>query len=256
MHALDQTARWAHRPHYNQWAQELAISAYRGFHHVLPGSGLSLLYWKMSIDLSRPLVTSMGQHDPLDGYLVCAQLRTSAAALGLAEHADLQAAQSGLAAMTRSDAWTTSDPLGLGGLLSDACRAHQLAQANSSLLPDLVPELLRAAIVGLATSERRGDFARPALERLAFRELGLAIGLSAVEIMQSIEVAATTPSPHIARLLLTLQPYVRLQAEIRDFWLQAEHQDNSTWLEHRDINEVMLATVLIPNGQLTLSGMT
>lgn len=27
------------------------------------------MYWKMSVDLSRPQVPSMGHHDPLDGYI-------------------------------------------------------------------------------------------------------------------------------------------------------------------------------------------
>jgi hypothetical protein len=32
----------------------------------------------MSVDLSRPLVPSMGQHDALDGFITCTQLRTTA----------------------------------------------------------------------------------------------------------------------------------------------------------------------------------
>ena len=40
------------------------------------------MYWKMSIDLSRPLVASMGQHDPLDGFVTCAELDATACALG------------------------------------------------------------------------------------------------------------------------------------------------------------------------------
>lgn len=36
------------------------------------------MYWKMSVDLSRPQVPSMGQHDPLDGYLTYNQLRVAA----------------------------------------------------------------------------------------------------------------------------------------------------------------------------------
>ena len=39
------------------------------------------MYWKMSIDLTRPQVSSMGQHDPLDGYITTVQLRTTAASL-------------------------------------------------------------------------------------------------------------------------------------------------------------------------------
>jgi hypothetical protein len=33
------------------------------------------MYWKMSIDLSRPLVQSMGQHDSLDGFITYNQLQ-------------------------------------------------------------------------------------------------------------------------------------------------------------------------------------
>lgn len=37
------------------------------------------MYWKMSIDLDRPQVRSMGHHDPLEGYVACAQLAATAA---------------------------------------------------------------------------------------------------------------------------------------------------------------------------------
>ena len=30
----------------------------------------------MSTDLTRPLVPSMGQHDPLDGFVTCNELQT------------------------------------------------------------------------------------------------------------------------------------------------------------------------------------
>lgn len=33
------------------------------------------MYWKMNIDLSHPQVHSMGQHDPLDGYLTYNELQ-------------------------------------------------------------------------------------------------------------------------------------------------------------------------------------
>lgn len=38
----------------------------------------------MSTDLSRPLVASMGQHDPLDGLITCTQLETTAALIAVA----------------------------------------------------------------------------------------------------------------------------------------------------------------------------
>jgi hypothetical protein len=36
----------------------------------------------MSIDLSRPLVDSRGQHDPLDGLVTCLELRHVAKVVG------------------------------------------------------------------------------------------------------------------------------------------------------------------------------
>jgi hypothetical protein len=61
------------------WARELAETAHGAFTHAKRGAGLRM-YWKMSIDLSRPLVPVMGQHDPLDGYVTCLQLRATASA--------------------------------------------------------------------------------------------------------------------------------------------------------------------------------
>ena len=37
------------------------------------------MYWKMSIDLSRPLVNSMGHHDPLDALVTYMELRANSA---------------------------------------------------------------------------------------------------------------------------------------------------------------------------------
>jgi hypothetical protein len=61
-----------------RWARELAAAAFAAFTYVLPDSDRRRMYWKMSIDLSRPLVPSMGHHDPLDGFITFRQLQTSA----------------------------------------------------------------------------------------------------------------------------------------------------------------------------------
>jgi hypothetical protein len=37
---------------------------------------------------------------------------------------------------------------------------------------------------------------------------------------------------------------------ICEFWLEPANRANSTWTEHADINEVMLATCLVPGGFL------
>jgi hypothetical protein len=40
---------------------------------------------------------------------------------------------------------------------------------------------------------------------------------------------------------------------IESFWRDPEHRQSLAWSEHRDINEVMLATSLVPEGFLVLS---
>jgi hypothetical protein len=54
---------------------ELAKTAHKKFTY-LPNHGIrKRMYWKMSIDLNRALVHSMGQHDPLDGYVTYCEIQ-------------------------------------------------------------------------------------------------------------------------------------------------------------------------------------
>ena len=76
MHALDQVARATRQPRFNLWARELADAAHRAFSYG--AAGRRAMTWKMSTDLSRALVPSMGQHDPLDGLITCVQLQATA----------------------------------------------------------------------------------------------------------------------------------------------------------------------------------
>ena len=56
------------------WAVELAKTAHARFTYMPASGGRKRMYWKMSIDLTYPLVPSMGQHDPLDGLITYQQL--------------------------------------------------------------------------------------------------------------------------------------------------------------------------------------
>ena len=52
--------------------------------------------------------------------------------------------------------------------------------------------------------------------------------------------------------LRKLMQYVPVGEKIESFWRIPEHRRSLTWSEHRDINEVMLATSLVPEGFLVL----
>jgi hypothetical protein len=257
MHALDQVTRTTQQARYNTWARELAGSAFVAF--TAPSDsdrGARRMVWKMSIDLTRVLVPSMGQHDPLDGYITALQLQTTAAAqAGPGAGPDLDEAIGGYAAMIRRGEWTTPDPLGLGGLLVDAWRVQQLIHQGAKPDVPLLDRLLDGAATGLQYYARSGELQQPARYRLAFRELGLAIGLHALErLQQSVEQAAppTPADPRLRARLQELMAYLPLREAIEGFWREPANQRSDTWAEHRDINEVMLATSLAPDGYLTL----
>src|SRR5687768_174201 len=129
MHALAQTARAHSNPQLLVWACELADTAHRRFTYGVGPH--KRMYWKMSIDLKRPIVPSMGQHDPLDGLVTYLDLQATAAALDTVGRApDLTDAVSDFAAMIEPENLATADPLGIGGLLVDAARLAQLIKAG------------------------------------------------------------------------------------------------------------------------------
>ena len=255
MHSLDQISRSTGDPEFNVWARELAVTAYDAFTYLPSPDGTPSMYWKMSIDLTRPLVPSMGQHDPIDGYITAMQLRAPVAGLSQSiDNPDLEKAIRRFADMTNVANLTSPDPLGIGGLLVDAYRVTQLIEQGGLSDEDLLEHLLTAALAGLEYYAQSGELRAPAESRLAFRELGLAIGLHAVDHMWlSVAENHTTISPGVHAKLEALMRYVPLGDEIESFWLAPAHQDTSTWSEHQDINEVMLATRLAPDGFLVLA---
>jgi hypothetical protein len=184
------------------------------------------MYWKMSVDLMRPLVASMGHHDPLDGYVTCLQLDATTR-----RGADLGDAIADFRSMIDPSGLATADPLGIGGLLVDAYRLTQLDRDRP-----LRDALLDAARAGLARYVRQPDLRLPAAHRLAFRELGLAIGIAAALAMNAAGFAQ----------------YAELHRAIEAFWLDGEHRRSRTYSGHQDISDVMLATSLSPGGFLVL----
>lgn len=214
MHALAQAGQ-------PRWATELADAAHRRFVHEVRGR--KRMYWKMSIDLGRPLVASMGHHDPLDGYVTALVLDRN--------RGELASAIADYRAMIDPQSLATGDALGIGGLLVDAYRLTQLGRDQP-----LRDAALDAARVGLEHYLRQPDLRLSAGHRLAFRELGLAIGLAAADAMGA---------PGFSRFL-------HVRDEITQFWLADEHRRSRTYRGHEDISDVMLATSLEPDGFLVV----
>jgi hypothetical protein len=241
---------------YSRWAVELAKAAYRGFVHTTP-SGSRYMHWKMSIDLSYPLVFSMGHHDPLDGLITFSQLQVAEKKYG-PEAGDaggsLTGEIAGVATMCKKRDWATDDSLGLGGLLCDAYRIAQLRVAGDAGLMGLLADLPDAALVGLKSFVKQKVLRQRADYRLAFRELGLSIGLHALVKLKTLteERKGLFEELDLGPRTDALMQYLPVGEMIETFWLEDIHRQSSTWQEHCDINSVMLATSLMPDRFLTI----
>lgn len=256
MHALSRVARITGDPRYLAWGIELAGTAHARFTHAPRPGARKRLCWKMSIDLTRPLVASMGQHDPLDGLITFQELRAVAdrdfPAAGLP---DLNAGISDFAEICRGSALATDDPLGIGGLLSDAWRIVQLMTWGKFEDISLLEGIADAALLGLESFTAGDPLRLPASYRLPFRELGLAIGLKGVGgISRCVEerpglFGAMT---EFKRRIGQLSRYAPLAGNIEEFWLEQRKLNIRNWQDHRDINMVMLATSLSPDGFLNV----
>ncbi|CAH1779866.1 unnamed protein product [Owenia fusiformis] len=246
MHALLCVSMITKDDKYVIWAEELVKGVHSKFVYKY-GSTLRM-YWKMSIDLSRPQVRSMGHHDPLDGLITYRAIKAAR------PNADIDSEISDLEKICEHKDWSTDDSLGLGSLLSDALRLMKIICVTEDLsgLP-LLKKILEDSNKGLKSFARRGLKGK-AERRLAFRELGLAIGMSAVPLMQSLidgNQRIFNQDPSIQKLVTEMKQYMeQFNHDVITFWLDPKSQKFGSWTSHLDINMVMLATSLNSGGFL------
>jgi hypothetical protein len=249
MHALERVADVTGDARFHSQACELAKAAYAGFVRRT-ASGERRLCWKMSIDLSRPQVASTGLHDALDGFITCSTLQAGSrryARRSDPDPLDLGSECRELGAMCAGQSWDTDDPLGLGGLLCDAQRLARLMAEGDLHEPALLASLLASGLRGLSRQVRQRAFEASPERRLAFRELGLSIGLHAASRIRTDVLQDTDRA--LLEEILEQRPLAR---QIESFWLDPRAQACAPWKDHLDINAVMLATSLAPVGYLDL----
>jgi hypothetical protein len=254
MHALQCVATATSERVYSRWARELAKKVHAGFVFTSALDGQKYIHWKMSIDLSRPLVPSMGLHDPLEGFITYSQVQ--AAGGGDEPQLDLSDEIKELAAICRGRNWATEDPLGIGGLLCNGLQLAQLMVRDRSGQDKLLLALLDSSLQGLESYLRTNTLLLPAHYRLAFREFGLSIGMHAVAGLKGLlqrETGAFKESTALSARIEKLLRYQSVGEQIEKFWHEEANREVETWLEHRAINMVMQATSLAPDGFLQLS---
>jgi hypothetical protein len=229
--ALLQAGRYFEEEKFFTWAAELSLA---GAPFIEEKGGRLKMYWKMSVDLSRPLVPVMGAHDPLEG-LLCA--------LQCSEHVTLCRTNfelyiRRLEQLCKRVDWTTDDALGLGGLLLNVVRAADLQR--TVLLPACVSpaRILRSVEEGLRTFADDFKAYQPPSYRLAFRECGLSLGLRAI-MGHKVFLTEQGLEPVFSTEIMGLPDLIEA------FWQEEGNQRAVTYTEHLDINEVSLASSML-----------
>lgn len=255
---------------WNHMAVDLAHAACAAFIHSPRVGAAPRMYWKMSIDLTRPLVKSMGLLDPLDGFTAVARVRAcgrrlahdeGGASAGLAPddpHGTSAGRSTGLsielerlhAMLGEPAAWATTDALGIGGLLHAASEQIDLIASGDLPFDAKLHDLLAATHRSLDFFVSSECFSRPLPMRLAFRELGLALGVQAIEPMlecvmrDSHRFGEPGDLAALSARLDAMSKFALLAQHVEETWLAPAAQETRGWTEHLDINEVMLAASL------------
>lgn len=226
-------ARESRDDKYSVWAADLLKAGEK----FIYSSSMGLrMYWKMSSDLSRPLVPGMGGHDPLEGVICALNIKESIPEKAIY----IQEITAKFQQMCKNKNWSTSDSLGLGGLLLNTLKASKLS-SQKELPPSTKPaDLLEECIDSLENYVQQKEITYPAHRRLAFRECGLSLGLRALEGSKEKNYLANKDVGHDR-----FKEYWPLANSIEEFWLKNSSQKASTWTEHLDINSVSLAASLV-----------
>ena len=239
MDALSRASTLVRESKYHRQAAELAKAVFPRFLQRSPSGAPLGLAWKMSIDLSRPQVSGISPHDALDGYATFKWLDA-----GAAGEASLSEETEVLRSLVKYWDWDTTDSLGLGGLLLDALRLAILADRSDSD-EKLLGRILSSVAGGLDGFMQEGALKQPPTRRLGFRELGLSIGLQGMDLISAAAEKSAGLAAVSGRYIRALRTASAIGAQIVEFWSEHRHRQSPTWQDHRDINEVMLATAML-----------
>jgi hypothetical protein len=246
-HALVVIANETDDERYLIQAHELMKKALSCFLYEPTTSKRSRIYWKMSIDLTRPLVSSMGHLDPLDGLVVLYELNRAYSPRDDSFRDELIS----LSEICSDSHWRAIDMLSIGSLMIEAYRMGQLIARGEDLDISLLYDVIHGAYEGLSDLDGVDWDIAPEL-RLAFRELGLVIGLKAIGRFSEVVLREKGLRDVLARPLVAFERFLPLIGVIEHFWSAPENRINNTWMEHADINGVVMATALIPDAFLEL----
>ncbi len=219
---------------YAAWAAELIRTTEKFLNNY---QETMKLYWKMNVDLSEPVVSSMGAHDPLEGLICLIIARREVPE----QDVILKPLENTLRNLCKGMTWFTSDALGTGILLLDTSKTAELQLSGADLPEDIQPvNLFADALSGLELYRNEDQNNSQSHEsRLAFRECGLSLGINVLYGLK----------PQYSKVIEIdfeqLEEYLSLAEKTEKFWNTPEARESQSWKSHLDINSITLASSLI-----------
>ncbi|KAF7719286.1 Uncharacterized protein PECH_004778 [Penicillium ucsense] len=227
MFALNRMAVASGNMHYNDQAIQLARAIHPRF-FVDRKTARPRMVWKMSMDLSRPLVSSEGNLDPIDGFVIFRLLQATAATTGDAHVLDEEIADYRRVMDRKGQHFVSKDPLDLGMTLWTAHWFAETEKWASSLVARCFEQLYDLF-------EIQRYLERGIRSRLAFREFGTSLGLQCESEQSGDRERATDFKNWADAIIVAWDPYMELSAPAA-----------VTPADLRPITRVMYASALIP----------
>ncbi|RJE18246.1 hypothetical protein PHISCL_09420 [Aspergillus sclerotialis] len=227
MFALNRMSLASGDPKYNQQAVALAKAIHPRF-FLNRESNRPRMVWKMAMDLSKPLVASEGNLDPIDGYVIFRLLQAAAMESNdgpvLAEEIkDYERVM-----QRKGEHLVSSDPLDLGMTLWTAHWFSEKEEWAKRLSVRCFEQMYDLFEINRYL-ERNIKF------RLAFREFGTALGIQCQSEQSTEKESAVDLKTYADSIITAWDPYMELSIS-----------SGLTPDDLRPITRVMYATALIP----------
>ncbi|GLI78083.1 hypothetical protein PoHVEF18_006382 [Penicillium ochrochloron] len=230
MFALNRMAMASGDMKYNRLAVQLARAIHPKF-FVDRKAARPRMIWKMSMDLSRPLVNSEGNLDPIDGFVTFRLLQATAAAAGDGDVLEEEISDYRRVMDRKGPHFVSKDPLDLGMTLWTAHWFSETESWASTLVTRCFEQLYDLF-------EINRYFQRSIKFRLAFREFGTCMGLQCESEQTGEKERAVDFKSWSDAIIVAWDPYMELSASAA-----------LTPADLRPITRVMYASALIPGGK-------
>ncbi|KAJ5157314.1 uncharacterized protein N7482_008414 [Penicillium canariense] len=230
MFALNRMAVASGDMNYNRQAVELARAIHPKF-FVDRSTARPRMVWKMSMDLSTPLVRSEGNLDPIDGLVTFRLLQATAAEAGDGQVLMEEISDYKRVMERKGEHFVSNDPLDLGMTLWTAHWFSETESWASSLATRCFEQLYDLF-------EINRYLERNINHRLAFREFGTCLGLQCQAQQTTEKERAVDLKTWSDTIVAAWDPYMELSIS-----------EGLTPEDLRPITRVMYASALIPGGK-------